>query len=224
MQSIDELSWGMLRIVTGVIAAIIVLLIVAWPVGLTIAVCATLFIWLMVRRSKPVTEASVRFSAAHTEAEGVAFDVIRNIATVKAQGGEELERARLATKLHASVAADLGARRAFTVTRTWMSAIINTMSWGALFIGVILALHHDVSAGIVYLILFYASQVADQMIQSFQTMRSLSRALGRGTKLVGLINSDPEVVDAPGAPELTVPRGEVEFDVRGVLLRRRTSR
>ena len=89
MQSIDELTWGMLRIVTGVIAGIVVLLIVAWPVGLTVALCTALFIWLIVLRSKPVTEASVRFSAAHTEAEGVAFDVIRNIATVKAQSGED---------------------------------------------------------------------------------------------------------------------------------------
>jgi ATP-binding cassette, subfamily B, bacterial len=212
MQSIDELTWGMLRIVVGVLAAIVVLLIVAWPVGLTIAVFASLFVWLVVLRSKPVTEASVRFSAAHTEAEGVAFDVIRNIATVKAQSGEQLERTTLSTKLHASVSADLGARRVFTVTRTWMSSIINTMSWGALFIGVVLALNHEVSAGTIYLILFYASQVADQIIQSFQTVRSLSRALGRATKLVGLISSDPEVVDAVGAPVLTVPRGEIAFN------------
>jgi ATP-binding cassette, subfamily B, bacterial len=212
MQSIDELTWGMLRIVVGVFAAIIVLLVVAWPVGLTVMVFSTLFVFLVVRRSKQVTEASVRFSAAHTEAEGVAFDVIRNIATVKAQSGEELERATLAGKLHGSVAADLGARRVFTVTRTWMSSIINAMSWGALFIGIVLAFHHDISAPTIYLILFYGSQVAEQIIQSFQTVRSLSRALGRGTKLVGLINSDPEVIDVPGAPALSVPRGEIAFD------------
>jgi ATP-binding cassette, subfamily B, bacterial len=211
MQSIDELTWGMLRIVVGVLAAIIVLLIYAWPVGLTLALCSGLFVWLVVKRSKPVTEASMRFSAAHTEAEGVAFDVIRNISTVKAQSGQHLERGTLAAKLHGSVSADLGARRAFTVTRTWMSGIINSMSWAALFIGVVLALHHDVSAGTIYLILFYTSQVADQIIQSFQTVRSLSRALGRGTKLVGLINSDPEVVDVPGAPALNVPYGEIAF-------------
>ncbi len=211
MQSIDELTWGMLRIVVGVLAGIIVLLIVAWPVGVTVALFTALFVWLVVIRSKPVTEASARFSAAHTEAEGVAFDVIRNISTVKAQSGEGLERATLAAKLGGSVAADLGARRVFTVTRTWMSSVINTMSWGALFIGVVLALHHDVSAAIVYLILFYTSQIADAVIQSFQTVRSLSRALGRGAKLVALVNAPPEVVDAPGAGALAVSRGEVTF-------------
>ncbi len=211
MQSIDELTWGMLRIVVGVSAGIVVLLVVAWPVGLTVAVFTALFVWLVVIRSKPVTEASARFSAAHNEAEGVAFDVIRNISTVKAQSGEGLERATLSEKLWRSVAADLGARRAFTVTRTWMSSIINSMSWGALFIGVVLALHHDVSAATVYLILFYTSQIADSVIQSFQTVRSLSRALGRGAKLVALVDSEPEVVDASGARELEVSRGEIAF-------------
>jgi ABC-type multidrug transport system fused ATPase/permease subunit len=75
----------------------------------------------------------------------------------------------------------------------------------------VLALNHDVSAGVVYLILFYASQVADQIIQSFQTVRSLSRALGRGTKFVALISSEPEVVDAPDAATLTVASGEIAF-------------
>ena len=211
MQSIDELTWGMLRIVVGVLAAIIVLLIVAWPVGLTIAVCTGLFVWLVVKRSKPVTEASMRFSAAHTEAEGVAFDVIRNIATVKAQSGEQLERATLTAKLHGSVAADL-----WRAARVHDHAHVDVLDHQRDELG--RAVHRrraGVSSrrlgGTIYLILFYASQVADQIIQSFQTVRSLSRALGRGTKLVGLINSDPEVVDAPGAPALTVPRGEIAF-------------
>ena len=211
LQSIDELEWGMLQIVTGVLAGIIVLLVVAWPVGLTIGIFSAMFTWLIVIRSKPVAEASALFSAAHTEAEGVAFDVIRNVATVKAQSGEDLERRLLDSKLDASVAADFGARRAFTITRTWMSAIINTMSWGALFIGVILALHHDVSAGTVYLILFYVSQVARLVIQSFQSVRSLSRALGRASKLVGLISVVPDVLDAPDAAALTVSSGAIEF-------------
>jgi ATP-binding cassette subfamily B protein len=86
------------------------------------------------------------------------------------------------------------------------------MSWGALFIGVVLALHHDVDSGVVYLILFYAAAVADQVIQSFQSVRSLSRALGRGTKFVGMINDEPEVFDVPDAGTLTVPRGELVFD------------
>ena len=211
MEAIDQLSWGMLRIVIGVLAAVVVLLVVAWPVGLTLALFTVAFTLLVVIRSRPVAVASARFTAAHTEAEGRAFDVIRNVSTVMAQGVQGLERSGVRTRLSASVSADLVGRRVFSVTRTWMSAVINSMTWGALLIGVILALHHDISAGIVYLVLYYASQVAVQVTESFEVVRSLSRALGRAAKLVALINTAPEVVDATNATELSVPRGELEF-------------
>jgi ATP-binding cassette subfamily B protein len=211
MESIDQITWGLLRICASTLAAIVVLLVVAWPVGLTLALFSVLFIVLMIRRSKAVTEASTRFSAAHTAAEGAAFDVIRNVLTVMAHTGEPLEQANVDRRLEASVQADLGARRVFTITRTWMSTVVNTMSWAALFVGVILALHHDINAGIVYLVLFYSAAVSQQIIESFQVVRSLSRALGRGSKLVELIDTKPEVVDAPEAPALAVPDGEIVF-------------
>jgi ATP-binding cassette, subfamily B, bacterial len=211
MESIDQITWGLLRIFASTLSAIVVLLVVAWPVGLTLAVFSVLFIALMIRRSKAVTEASTRFSAAHTAAEGAAFDVIRNVLTVMAHTGERLEQANVDRRLEASVQADLGARRVFTVTRTWMSTVVNTMSWAALFVGVILALHHDISAGVVYLVLFYSAAVSQQIIESFQVVRSLSRALGRATKLVALIDTVPEVVDAPDSRALSVPEGEIAF-------------
>ena len=211
MESIDQITWGLLRIFAGSVSAIVVLLVVAWPVGLTLALFSVAFIALMVRRSKAVTEASTRFSAAHTAAEGAAFDVIRNVLTVMAHTGEPLEQLNVDRRLEASVQADLGARRVFTITRTWMSTVVNTMSWVALFVGVVLALHHDISAGVVYLVLFYSAAVSQQIIESFQVVRSLSRALGRATKLVALIDSPPEVVDAPGSAALNVPEGEIAF-------------
>jgi ATP-binding cassette subfamily B protein len=211
MESIDQVTWGLLRIFAGTVSAIVVLLVVAWPVGLTLAVFAVAFIALMIRRSKAVAEASTRFSAAHTAAEGAAFDVIRNVLTVMAHTGEPLEQANVDRRLEASVQADLDARRVFTVTRTWMSTVVNTMSWVALFVGVILALHHEISAGVVYLVLFYSAAVSQQIIESFQVVRSLSRALGRAAKLVALIDTPPEVVDAPDAAELSVRAGEIAF-------------
>jgi ATP-binding cassette subfamily B protein len=211
MESIDQITWGLLRILAGTLSAIVVLLVVAWPVGVTLALFSVAFIALMISRSKAVTEASTRFSAAHTAAEGAAFDVIRNVLTVMAHTGEPLEQANVDRRLEVSVQADLGARRAFTITRTWMSTVVNTMSWIALFVGVILALHHDISAGVVYLVLFYSAAVSQQIIESFQVVRSLSRALGRAEKLVALIETPPEVVDAPEAKVLSVPAGEIAF-------------
>jgi ATP-binding cassette, subfamily B, bacterial len=114
--------------------------------------------------------------------------------------------------LDASVRADLRARRVFTVTRLWMSGTVGAMTWLALLVGVALAVHGDIKAGVVYLVLFYASQVSEQMVESFQYIRTLSRGLGRAAKLVHLVNTPPEVVDLPGAPALNAGGGSLRFD------------
>lgn len=110
------------------------------------------------------------------------------------------------------MAADLQARRIFTVTRVWMAGTVGFMTWASLLVGVVLAVRGSIRAGVVYLVLFYAAQVSGQLIESFLQIRNLSRGLGRAAKLVALVNTTPEVKDAPGATELVVSRGSVRFD------------
>jgi ATP-binding cassette subfamily B protein len=86
------------------------------------------------------------------------------------------------------------------------------MTWASLFVGVLLAVRGDIHAGVVYLVLFYASQVSAQLIESFMQVRNLSRGLGRASKLVALVRTSPEVVDAPGATQLLVTDGSVRFE------------
>jgi ATP-binding cassette subfamily B protein len=212
MDGIDNLHWGVLRIIVVVLSAVIVLGVVAWPVALVLVVLTAVFSFVVVKRSAPVTEASRRFSRAHSRAEGTASDVIRNVSTVLVGAGEESESARVENLLGATVRADLQARRVFTITRVWMSGTVGFMTWGALLVGVVLAVHGDIRAGVIYLVLFYASQVSAQLIESFMQIRNLSRGLGRASKLVALVSTPPEVVDAPDAPDIVVTNGVVQFE------------
>jgi len=84
-------------------------------------------------------------------------------------------------------------------------------NWAAVAVGVVLALHHVAAAGVVYLILFYATFVGTSLEESFEFMRLMSRAIGRCAKFAGIAATEPDIVDAPGAPQLVVPRGRVEF-------------
>jgi ATP-binding cassette, subfamily B, bacterial len=212
MDGIDNLHWGVLRIIVVVLSAVIVLSIVAWPVALVMVVLTAVFALVVVKRSGPVTEASRRFSRAHSRAEGTASDVIRNVSTVLVGAGEESESVRVENLLGATVRADLQARRVFTVTRVWMSGTVGFMTWGALLVGVVLAVRGDIRAGVIYLVLFYASQVSAQLIESFMQIRNLSRGLGRASKLVALVSTQPEVVDAPDAADMVVTEGAVRFE------------
>jgi ATP-binding cassette, subfamily B, bacterial len=212
MDGIDNLHWGVLRIIVVVISAVVVLAIVAWPVALVLVVLTAVFALVVVKRSAPVTEASRRFSRAHSRAEGTASDVIRNVTTVLVGAGQEAESERVEELLGASVRADLRARKVFTVTRVWMSGTVGLMTWGALLVGVVLAVRGDIRAGVIYLVLFYASQVSGQLIESFMQIRQLSRGLGRAAKLVALANTPPEVVDVSDASDIVVTEGAVRFE------------
>ncbi len=220
VDGLDNLHWGILRIVVVVLCAIAVLAVYAWPVAMVLVVLTVVFVLVVVKRSGPVTEASRRFSKAHSRAEGTASDVIRNVPTVLVGAGEEAESARLHDLLDSSVRADLRGRRVFMVTRVWMSGTVGLMTWASLFVGVVLAVRGDIHAGVVYLVLFYASQVSAQLIESFMQVRNLSRGLGRASKLVALVSTPPEVVDTPGASELAVTAGALCFEAVSFSYRR----
>jgi ATP-binding cassette subfamily B protein len=92
-----------------------------------------------------------------------------------------------------------------------MESSLAAFSWAAVLVGVVLALHHTVEAGAVYLILFYATQVVGMLEESFEHIRSVSRDLGRCAKFAGIDATIPEIRDEPQAPDLVVVDSGVEF-------------
>lgn len=212
IDGLDTLQWGILRVAVTVVAAVGVMAVVAWPVALVVLALSAAFAVVVVARSKPVTQATLGFSEAHSRAEGTAADVVRNVVSVLAAATEDEESDRVGALLGEVISADLKARKAFTVTRAWMGAAVGLMTWGSMLVGIVLALHGDVRTGVVYLVLFYAVQVAQQLVESFQEIRNLSRGLGRAAKLVALVDTPPGVVDRPGAAELTPAGGAVSFE------------
>jgi ATP-binding cassette subfamily B protein len=208
---LDTATWGFLRIGVTVLGAIAVLGVVAWPVAGVVALLVMSFAFVLSRRMGKVVAASKEFSEAHTKATGVVADTIANLTTVRTQSAETLEKAHVARLVGDSVAADLRARKIFASTRLQMESSLAGFSWAAVFVGVVLALHHTVEAGAVYLILFYATQVVGMLEESFEHIRSVSRDLGRCAKFAGIDATIPEIRDAPEAPDLVVSDGSVEF-------------
>ena len=212
VDGLDTLWWGALRVVVVLLSAIAVLAVVAWPVAVVLVILSVGFALVVVKRSGPLTAATKDFSDAHSRAEGDASDVIRNVTTVLVGAREQAESERVERLLAESVAADLRGRRVFTVTRLWMGGTIASMTWASLFVGVVLAVDGNIRAGVVYLVLFYASQVSMELIESFMHIRNPSRGLGRAAKLVGIVRTPPAIIDAPGAPALIASGGAVDFD------------
>jgi ATP-binding cassette subfamily B protein len=211
VELIDAMVWGILRISVTTLGAIVVLGIVAWPVALVMACLVTVFAVVLHRRMGRVVTAEKEFSDAHSRATGVIADTIANLTTVRSQAAEDREKVHVGALVGDSLRADLRARRVFTGTRLQMESAMAFFNWAAVAVGVVLALHHVAAAGVVYLILFYATFVGTSLEESFEFIRLMSRAIGRCAKFAGIAATEPEIVDRPGAPDLLVPRGLVEF-------------
>ncbi len=208
---IDAMVWGILRISVTTLGAIVVLGVVAWPVALVMAGLVGVFALVLHRRMGRVVSAEKEFSDAHSRATGVIADTIANLTTVRSQAAEEREKEHVGALVADSLSADLRARKVFTTTRIQMESAMAFFNWAAIVVGVVLALHHVATAGAVYLILFYATFVGTSLEESFEFIRLISRAIGRCAKFAGIAATEPDIVDLPGAPDMVVPRGRVEF-------------
>jgi len=164
---LDTVTWGFLRIAVTVLGAVVVLAVVAWPVAIVLLGLVALFGLVLHRRMRRVITASKEFSDAHSRSTGVVADTIANLTTVRSQATETLEIEHVRSLVADSVAADLRARKVFATTRLQMESSLAAFSWLAVLVGVVLALHHRVAAGVVYLILFYATQVVGLLEESF---------------------------------------------------------
>jgi ATP-binding cassette, subfamily B, bacterial len=208
---IDATVWGILRISVTTIGAIVVLAIVAWPVALVMAALVGVFGFVLYRRMGRVVAAEKQFSDAHSRATGVIADTIANLTTVRSQAAEEREKDHVGGLVGESISADLRARKVFTATRIQMESAMSFFNWASIVVGVVLALHHVAAAGAVYLILFYATFVGTSLEESFEFIRLISRSIGRCAKFAGIAATEPDIVDLPGAPDMVVPHGRVEF-------------
>lgn len=211
VELVESMVWGVLRIGVTTLGAIVVLGIVAWPVSLVMVGLVSAFVLVLVRRMTTVVVAEKRFSDAHSRATGVIADTIANLTTVRSQAAEGREQLHVGALVGDSITADLQARRVFTATRIQMESVMSLFNWACVAVGVVLALHHVAAAGAVYLILFYATFVGTSLEESFEFIRLMARAIGRCAKFAGIAATEPDIVDAPGAPELVVGRGGIEF-------------
>ena len=211
VELIDAMVWGILRISVTTLGAVVVLGVVAWPVAVVMGGLVTVFVVVLQRRMARVIAAEKQFSDAHSRATGVIADTIMNLTTVRSQAAEEREKGNVGNLVGDSLTADFRARRVFTATRLQMESAMAFFNWASVAVGVVLALHHVAAAGVVYLILFYATFVGTSLEESFEFMRLISRAIGRCAKFAGIAATQPDIVDVPQAPDLVAQRGRVEF-------------
>ena len=207
VEMVDSASWGLLPTAVVILSATVVLAIFAWPAALAMAGMVGGFVLVLARRLPKVRAASEEFENFHSKATGVIADTVSNLVAVRTAAAEPHERARVNGLTNESVQADLRARSIFMKTQLQLEGSIVVGTLLALIAGTTMAVHHWAATAALYLILYYSAQVAFSMEQSFEHLRSLSRALGRAAKFTAIASVSAEITEKSGARELGVTTG-----------------
>jgi len=211
VEMIDVASWGLLPVAVVVLSALVVLSVAAWPAALALVVMVGLFVAVLTRRLPLVRAASQQFEDYHSKATGVVADTVTNLMAVRSAAAELHERYRVEDLMHQSVDADLRARSIFMRTQLQLETSIVLGTLLALVAGTSMAVHHWASTAALYLILYYSAQVALSLQQSFEHLRSFARSLGRAGKFAAISGVEIEISNRPGARDLKVAQGGVDF-------------
>jgi ATP-binding cassette subfamily B protein len=212
VEMVDVASWGLLPVAVVVLSALVVLSVAAWPAALALLVMVGLFVVVLARRLPLVRAASQQFEDHHSKATGVVADTVTNLMTVRsAAAAEPHERYRVEDLMQQSVDADLRARSIFMRTQLQLETSIVLGTLLALVAGTSMAVHHWASTAALHLILYYSAQVALSLQQSFEHLRSFARSLGRAGKFAAISGVEIEISNRPGARDLTVAHGSVDF-------------
>jgi ABC-type multidrug transport system fused ATPase/permease subunit len=211
VEMVDVASWGLLPVAVVVLSALVVLSVAAWPAALALLVMVGLFVVVLARRLPLVRAASQQFEDHHSKATGVVADTVTNLMTVRSAAAEPHERYRVEDLMQQSVDADLRARSIFMRTQLQLETSIVLGTLLALVAGTTMAVHHWASTAALYLILYYSAQVALSLQQSFEHLRSFARSLGRAGKFAAISGVEIEISNRPGARDLTVAHGSVDF-------------
>lgn len=161
---------------------------------------------------KRISHLSREWSEAENKQTGQLADSVSNIISVKSYGREAHERHRYANYSRASLNAGYAQMRAhmkrdiaFNAVNIGIIAIIVLfMMVGQTFFGL--------SVATLILIVNYSMTVMGELWDINNIFKAINRVFGDAYEMTMILDEKRAVVDIPGAKELVVKKGEIEFD------------
>ena len=174
-----------------------------------VLVAYVLIVFKLYRKILPINAAA---ASAQNRLSGELSDSITNILAVKTAGREAYEQGVFEQANREVRVAD--SRRMMRTVKTGAvtsSLIVLMMGLTAVFIAGGGA-WFGISAGTLVMIFTYTNSLTGRLNMLSQTFQQINRALGDAHDLAAALDEPRLVDDAPGAPELAVARGEIDFE------------
>ncbi|MDY4041552.1 MAG: ABC transporter ATP-binding protein [Collinsella sp.] len=177
-----------------------------------LTVIIAIYVFVVYRLYKKILPYNAAASAAQNRLSGELSDSITNILAVKTSGREAYEQRIFEEANEESRRAD-SARMLRTVKTgaVTSSMIVLMMTVVAVFIAGGTA-WFGISAGTVVMMFTYTNALTMRMNMLAQTFQLINRSFGEAYDLTVALDEPRLVADRPGAPELAVTEGSIDFD------------
>ena len=211
-QLVDVVVYSLIPTVASVVCTIVLL----WPASPLFVAClfAMLVVYVKVAYAmyERILPLSAKTAAAQSKLSGVLSDAVTNILAVKTCGREDFERELF----------DAADREAMAAERVSMNAMMRRGAMTSTLITFIMFVTsifvcggnawYGISAGTLVMMFTYTYNLTMRFNYFNSMMQRMNRAVGDAAEMTKILDEPRLVEDAPGAPELVVEAGAIDFE------------
>ena len=206
---------GLLRALLAFVtfgAVSIILFRLDWHLALVTMICVPILILLTVqvaRRLRPMWQSVQNETGALGT---VMQESLSGVRVVKAFAREEFEIAKFDAKNRELRELNLGAMRLSAWNQPLMVMVLNVITVLIVWIGGVAVIGHQLSLGTLVAVTQYILLLGTPVRTFGYMVTWFMRGLSGGTRIFGVLDTDPEITDAPGAKALQYVQGRVRFE------------
>ena len=192
----------------------VVLLSLDWRLGLVMTLPVPLFCWLIYWHGESLNARFIRGWRKWSRLTEVLGDTIPGIRVVKAFNQEQREIGRFVERNDTVTDEFTEVHRLWTTFWPLLMLAVHTTTVLVWVFAVprLLGVGHPLSAGVFVSFLLYTTMFVAPIEVIGQMVRTVNRATSSAHRVFEVLDSEPEVKDAPNAVRLSPVRGRVEFE------------
>lgn len=214
-QMVDVVVYSLIPTIASTVCTFVALAPAVPAYAALLAVMLVVYVIVATRMYQRILPLSAATAQAQNRLSGVLSDAVTNILAVKTCGREDFEKHLFDEADLAAMQAESRSMRA-TMQRGFTTSGIITVIM--LVVSIFVAggnAWFGISSGMLVMMFSYTYQLSMRFNYINSMMQRMNRAVGDASEMARILDEPRLVEDAPGAPELTVREGAIDFEDLG---------
>lgn len=214
-QMVDVVVYSLIPTIASTACTFIALAPAVPAYAAALAVMLVIYVIVATRMYQRILPLSAATAKAQNRLSGVLSDAVTNILAVKTCGREDFEKELFDEADLAAMRAESRSMRA-TMQRGFTTSGIITVIM--LIVSIFVAggnAWFGISGGMLVMMFSYTYQLSMRFNYINSMMQRMNRAIGDASEMARILDEPRLVEDAPGAPDLVVTEGSIDFDHLG---------